>query len=760
MRGYIVYPTYKLENNRPVIHLFGRLENGESFEVIDNSSKPYFFIKEEHAKKVKAQAEKTTLKTFDGEPVVKVWATLPSDVPPMRREFEDVGIQAYEADIRFAQRYLIDKDIKGVIEVDGDYKKGDFVDRVYNNPRILPATPFDIKLKVVSIDIETSPNATELYSIAIYADDYKKVLLKKSGRYKNAECYQDEKALLQAFEQKIIELDPDIVTGWNFIDFDLQILKKRFEKNKLIFKLGRTLAQSRITITEGFLKDSSATIEGRLVLDGIQLFRANFVRLTDYKLETAAKTYLDQGKLITGPNRHITIQEYYEKQPQKLIDYNLQDAKLVLDILEKSNVLALTLSRSLITGMTMERVKASIASFDSLYLREARKRGLVCPSIAHNIKEEPIKGGYVMTSKPGIYDWVLVLDFKSLYPSVIKTYNIDPLTFKKDGTIEAPNGARFSEEEGILPALIDYMWKEREKVKKTGDKTADFAIKTTLLSFWGVIANPTFRFFSMEMANAITSFARETLKTSAKVLEDKGFEVIYGDTDSVFINTNIKNEKEGQALGKKLELELNNYFSKLIKKDYKRKSFIEIEFEKLYKRFLMPKLRHSEEGAKKRYAGLLVKNGKEKLDFTGLEFVRRDWTELAKNFQLELLDKIFHKEEVTTFVKKYVENVRASKFDKELIYTKALRKHPDDYTKTTPPHVKAARKLKKLDSNIIRYYITVNGPEPESELKSTIDYEHYIEKQIKPLADGVLVFYNTSFEELLKKGTQKTLFGY
>ena len=149
------------------------------------------------------------------------------------------------------------------------------------------------------------------------------------------------------------------------------------------------------------------------------------------------------------------------------------------------------------------------------------------------------------------------------------------------------------------------------------------------------------------------------------------------------------------------------------------------------------------------------------MDYVGLEFVRRDWTDIAKSFQAELLKRIFHKEEVADYVKQIVAEVREGKRDSELVYKKAIRKGVDEYTKTTPPHVKAARLLgSDLKSNIIEYVMTKEGPEPIQKQKHKIDYEHYIDKQIKPIADAILGFYDQSFDDILKGSSQKTLFGY
>lgn len=279
-------------------------------------------------------------------------------------------------------------------------------------------------------------------------------------------------------------------------------------------------------------------------------------------------------------------------------------------------------------------------------------------------------------------------------------------------------------------------------------------------SFFGVLANPTCRFFSLKMANAITHFGQQTIKLTTKKVQEMGYEVIYGDTDSIFVKSEAKDYDEAKIVGEKIQKHINEFFEEHVTKDYKRKNYLEIQFEKTFKVFMMPKVRHGEAGSKKRYAGLLMKNGKETIDFTGLEFVRRDWTDLAKDFQLEIFDRIFHKKEITEYVKKYVSDLKAGKLDDKLIYKRSLRKEEAEYTKTTPPHVKAARMLDKIDSTLIQYVMTVDGPQPIQKLKSKIDYDHYIDKQIKPLADAILVFFGQNFDDIIKGHTQKTLFGY
>ncbi|MFH1440378.1 MAG: DNA polymerase II [Candidatus Woesearchaeota archaeon] len=866
MKAFIVYPTYRIIDNKAYVYLFGKLDNGESFLTI-NLFRPYFWIKKddmEKAKKIIDEADflteygksvefcerningkvgytKIKARNFDDEPVVKIILDVPGDVPQIRKQLENENIVCYEADVRFVYRFMIDNGIKGIADIKGDFKKGNFVKRIYENPtfeEIEASKQYEPKLKILSFDIETNEDSSKLLSISLYTDDYKEVLLVYGGKeieeyykhnkiskhnktakkeyscesfsLKNTMCFENEAVLLQFFKDKVHEIDPDIITGWNLIDFDLVVLRNKFKEHKISFVLGRADWESKLRIQQDFFRTSTADIAGRQVLDGIELLKSAFISLDDYKLNTAAQAILGKGKLITGNHKCDEIVNFYKTDPQKLVDYNLVDSELVYEILEKKRLVSLAVERSILTGMQLDRVGASIAGFDSLYMRETRKLGIVCPSSKHSDNEERIKGGYVKQSIPGIYDYILVLDFKSLYPSIMRTFNIDPYRFDntgKKGEIIAPNKARFYKKEGILPGIIERLWLMRDKAKKRDDMIASHAIKITMNAIFGIMANPMCRFFSLDIANAITSFARYIIQETAKQVEEMEvgdvsadintagdsagcnngkskndfcavkktkYKVIYGDTDSIFVDVGAKSLEEADEEGNKIYKFINEYWEATVKDWYNLPCFLELEYEKVYKKFIMPKLRGTDVGAKKRYAGLKLtkekvkdkKTGKEnikineKLDFVGLEFVRRDWTDLAKEFQLEMLNRIFHNKEVAEYISTFIKDLLKGKYDNLLVYKKALRKPVSEYTKTTPPHVKAAKLLDKIDSTIIKYVMTENGPEPIQKLKSKIDYDHYIDKQLKPIADSILVFFNIKFEELVSGKKQKSLFDY
>lgn len=795
MKGFIVYPTYINIDDKTVILLYGKFENGQSF-VTQHSFSPYLFVETSKIKKIKKYlkkftVEETNLTNFSGEKVTKISAKNQTDLNKLEKAIHKI-VETYEADIKPHYRFLIDNNLLGTLEISEKehYETSERVDRIYNNPEISAPKDSneiskDIKLSIASIDTEWDDSGN-LICIGIYSEKVKKVFMVTPFELANTISCNDEIDCLEKFKSALIDLDPDIITGWNFIDFDLNELKSLFAKNKISFDLGRDNSQTKLRIQSGFFQQSKADISGRQVIDALNSIRDPFIKeaptikfadFESYTLESVSQSLLKKGKLLKGKNRHEKIISLYKSNKksdhQALSDYNFLDCQLVYEILEKTSLIDLTMERSELTGMPLDRITSSIASFDSLYIRTARSENLVSPTSVYKEKQERITGGYVQDSIPGIYHNVLVLDFKSLYPSIIKTFNISPESYidsptqaliKKEKLIESPNKAYFKNTEGILPQIISKLHKARELAKSEKRELSSYAIKIIMNSFFGVLASPNCRYFSLKMANAITHFGQHIIKLTAKEIESKfNVKTIYSDTDSVFVESKIEDKDKASLLGKDIETYINKFYDKYTQKYHNRKSFLELEFEKLYLSMMIPKVRgKSESGAKKRYAGLkLLPNNKEKMEIVGLEAIRGDWTDAAQEFQVSLLDKVFHKEEISRFIKSYISNLNAGKMDKKLVYSKSIRKNLKDYVKTTPPHVKAARKIPNFNSknsNVIKYYITTDGPEPIQALKHSIDYKHYIEKQIKPIAQQVLTLFNKDFDDILSSSKQQKLF--
>jgi DNA polymerase-2 len=284
-------------------------------------------------------------------------------------------------------------------------------------------------------------------------------------------------------------------------------------------------------------------------------------------------------------------------------------------------------------------------------------------------------------------------------------------------------------------------------------------MKILMNSLYGVLGSGASRLFFPSVANAITYFGQLLIQTAAEFAAGSGYRVIYGDTDSLFIDSADENPESALARAHRLRASIGDAVAAFVRERYACDSYLELEFEKLYLRFFLPELRGGKIGSKKRYAGLVRQSdGSERIEFVGLESVRRDWTEVSKRLQKTLLDLVFHDRPVEDMVRGFVADLRGGRFDGQLVYRKAVRKDLEEYTKTTPPHVQAARRQQQPGGRLVEYVMTHHGPEPVGEETAPLDYEHYIEHQIKPVADAILRFLGTSLDTILDSRRQLILF--
>jgi DNA polymerase-2 len=247
---------------------------------------------------------------------------------------------------------------------------------------------------------------------------------------------------------------------------------------------------------------------------------------------------------------------------------------------------------------------------------------------------------------------------------------------------------------------------------------------------------------------------------SKKWFEAAGFKVLYGDTDSLFVRTGSDDPEAARKQGHELAAMLNEQLAQYIEQRWHVASRMELKFEKLYLKLFLPQARHSTRGASKRYAGLLYGKETESVEFVGMEVVRRDWTALAKQVQRELYQRLFTDQAVDTYLSDVVNKVRSGALDDALVYRKNLRKDTEEYTATTPPHVVAARKSTQPPARLISYVITTAGPEPLDNVRHPIDREHYVVKQVKPVAEPVLATLGLDFERVIGDIRQFDLLGF
>lgn len=705
------------------------------------------------------------LKNFDEKVVDALYFNTQRDLKTAAEELEKMGIRTFESDIDPARRFLMERFINAQVKVEGICSQKNNL-ASFTNPKIEPCE-FNPKLLIASIDIETGVQNSQLYSIAIHLSgkkEEKKVFIvsdKKEKLANHITVCPDEKELLLSFLKWFDDKDPDVVIGWHVIGFDLMFLENKCRELNLSFDIAR--AEGKVSLRQRKPSGYFASVTGRVIIDGPQALRTSFFTFEDYRLETVAQELLAEGKTITADKDKVEeIERLFAEDKAALAEYNLNDAVLVTNIFKKAGLIELSVRRSQLSGLLMDELGMMTAAFDHFFLPKLHRVGYVAPNVKDLQTSEHAAGGYVMDPVPGIYDDVIVLDFKSLYPSIIQTFKIDPYSNLKsdEDTIQTLNGLKFSSTKHFLPEFIDQLIEQRNLAKKKKDKQLSQAIKILMNSFYGVMGSFGCRFYHPNLPTAITGTGQKLLMGSKDFLAEQGYDVIYGDTDSLFVKLKEGEGEKAEQNGNRIAVELNNYWSEKIQNQFGLKSYLEIEFEKYYRKFILTPARGSESGAKKRYAGLLSESGQEKIEFVGMEFVRSDWTRLAKEFQIELYTRIFNNDEIENWLREIVRKVKAGEYDDKLVYRKRLRKDVDEYTKNIPQHVKAARMLPETTrpgeapsrsrTGTVYYVITKRGPIPV-ELKHTdIDYDHYIEKQLKPIADSVLILLGESFDSIVQ----------
>lgn len=746
------------QKGRNVLVFYGLSnEFGNAVKIVIDNVKNVFFVERNIQLpnlNVDYERREVQLKNFEGNFVDALYFFTNYDLRQAIELIHNNGIITYESDIDPIRRFLMERGIYCQMRVSGEpLRKKNLIK--FHNPKIEPCQ-INPNFKILSIDIETGVKQRILYSIAAHLtvgnDEVKKVFLLSDSKKKLPEyvmAFSSEVEMLEEFIKWFMEIDPDIIIGWHVIGFDLMFLQARANELGINFNIGRD--ESSVILKSRKAGNYFAYIPGRIVIDGPITLRNSFYNFEDYRLETVAKSLLGKSKLISSEDKVAEIEKLYHEDKTKFCEYNINDAVLVSEIFAKTGLIELQTKRSQISGLFMDQLGMMSAAFDHFYLPKIHRAGLVAPNVKDLQISQHAAGGYVIDPIPGIYKDIVVLDFKSLYPSIIQTFKIDPISrlFSNVDTITTPNGYKFSATMHFLPNYINELMKKRMDATAIGDKHLSQAIKILMNSFYGVMGSSGCRFYHPHLPSAITETGKWLLIQSKLYLEEQTFDVIYGDTDSLFVKLKDGEGVYAQQNGERIAAELNNYWKKRLKNEFGVTSFLEIEFEKYYSKFILTPLRRGEMGAKKRYAGLRKVNHYDEIEFVGMEFVRSDWTKLAKEFQVQLYLKIFNGEDVANWIRTLVNQVLKGAYNDKLIYRKRLRKEIDEYQKSSPPHVRAARMINKT-SGTIEYVITKRGPIPVELTHEDIDYQHYIEKQLKPIADSVLGLIGESFDSIVK----------
>jgi DNA polymerase-2 len=707
---------------------------------------------------------------FNRRPVLGLYSKQYRQLTGLERRLKQAGVDVYEADVFPPDRYMMERFITAPVAFSGEpHGDGPLL-----NSELKPAPGYRPKLKLVSLDIETSAS-TELYSIALEGCGERQVYMlgPPNGDVSDVdfklEYCESRPRLLEKLNEWLETHDPDAIIGWNLVQFDLRVLQEHSEQYQIPLRLGRggsVMEWRQHGLTQNHFFAGAA---GRLLIDGIEALRSATWSFPSFSLEHVSQSVLGEGKAIDNPYQRMDeIQRRFDEDKPALARYNLKDCELVTRIFAKTELLPFLLERATVTGLPADRSGGSVAAFTHLYMPRMHRQGFVAPNLG-DVAGAASPGGFVMNSRPGLYDSVLVLDYKSLYPSIIRTFLIDPVGLvdgmrHPDDQDSVPGflGARFSRTRHSLPAIVDQVWKGREEAKREQNKPLSQALKIIMNAFYGVLGSTGCRFFDPRLASSITMRGHEIMRKTRELIEAEGYEVIYGDTDSTFVwLKQAHSEEDAARIGGELVERVNLWWRQHVRERFDLESALELQFERHYRRFFMPTIRGAEEGSKKRYAGLsLLPDGSEEVVYKGLETVRSDWTPLAQRFQRELYLRIFKGEPYQDYVRDYVRRTLSGEYDELLVYRKRLRRPLDAYERNVPPHVRAARiadefnrergrPLQYQRGGWISYVMTSAGPEPLETWQSAIDYDHYLTRQLQPIADAILPLLRTEFQTLV-----------
>jgi len=809
----LIDADYTLIENKPLVRLYCKNVKGKTVLVLDKTFEPYFFVmpKEGKLTELKKMIEdldtkKLETKVLKVEIVEKNWMSEkarvlkvtignPRRIPDVRdlvKDWKDVE-GTFEYDIPFAKRYIIDKQIEPLnwIEVSGGEtkEKNDFqVDSVIQATSVkaidLKKT---IEFRILAFDTEwvEEEKESKLIMLSLAANDgYKKVLTSHHWEKKPTyvEVVNDEKKIIERFLEIIKEKDPDFIVGYNSDGFDFPVLKERATKLKVSLKVGRDNAPIFV-VRRGRI--SSAKSKGRVhidLFDFISHILAPSMRSEVLTLDEVAQELLGVGK---KKMKYKDMVEIWSKKEglEKLAEYNMWDSELTLRLAERilPQVFALSkLSGQLPFDVTRYTYSQLVEGF---FMKKAFAHDVLIPNRPKTEemelrRDEPTyKGAIVIEPKKGIHSDILIFDFRSLYPTIIVTHNIDPWTFnfkpcKKKNEVPESKLYFCADSKGFIPKhlkeLIDRRKKIKSQIKKLEEGSEQFKLLDNEQYALKILANATYgymayfgaKWYRRECGSAAASWGRHYIKTAIEESKKFGFEIIYGDTDSLMVRWPEKmSQTKIKEMGEKFEKMIND----------KLPGIIELEFRNLYEGGIFVARKEGGVGAKKRYALIDYKGN---LEIRGFETVRRDWCELSKKIQRDVLTVILKEKDpvkAVQLVRETIKKIKEGKVNLEDLTIFEQITRPLSTYEQIGPHVKAAQKSKARgrpvgEGTVIGFVITKGSgsisdrAEPVEDVKpNQYDPTYYIEHQILPASMRVLKALGYTEQEVLSGKVQKKL---
>jgi DNA polymerase I len=646
---------YTVTGTGAVVHIFGREPSGRAVHLQVTGFRPYFYAPadEVDGRPLPPQVtgvDEAVFTSIKGERLRRLYTVRPTDVRDVRDRYHH-----HEADIPFATRYMIDAGLTGGAEVPAE---------TVDHTEVVPAE-VDAPARLCFIDIECEdlrgfPDPARERIICItcwdsFDDEYTTLLLASAGtspgfsdewtakngclwkgKSRHLVCtYETEEALMRAFAAYIREKDPDILSGWNFTDFDLPYITGRMEA------LG--LNPTDLSRLPGATERTA--VRGRAVFDLLTAYKKlQPSQKESYRLDAIAEEEIGERKVrYTG-----TISDLWLEDPERLVEYNTTDVELCVRINAKNSIVDFYRMISRYVGVPLDRTLNSSNVIDIYILRKARGR-FVLPSKG-NVAADEFEGATVFEPSLGVRENVVVLDLKSLYPMAMMTLNASPETKDPAGELRAPNGIRFRKSpDGLTRSILAELMEERDALKKRRNEYAFGSPEYTLLdlqqgvmkvimnTYYGVSGYARFRLYDREIGAAVTSVGRAIITHTRDVIAGMGYHVLYGDTDSCMVALPKADLEETIRIAREIEGRLNESYAEFARTALNAdRHFFSIKFEKVYERFFQA-------GKKKRYAGHLVwKEGLpvDKIDIVGFEMKRSDSPQLTREVQEHVIELI------------------------------------------------------------------------------------------------------------------------
>lgn len=664
--------------------VFSRDESGnKKFDIVSNFA-PYIYVLD--SEPIPDDNRITQIergyKSIEGLNLKKIFIRHSFDVLEVRNLFT----KTWEADILFTQRYIIDTEVPN---------------KTY--PLKVISVDIEIDSENVFPDIDKAEN--KVTSISVCDTDFKKkvFLLLPPNRetlsidMTNIEIFKTEEDLLFRLIKYVFDEDPDIITGWN-VNFDLRYLDNRMAKFNIDFN-----RLSPLHCTTPNTDKTDYKIKGRIVLDMMKLYKrfrqmSNQGQATSYSLENISREVLGIGKIEHTENFH----ELWTQNPEKLAEYNLRDSELVIEINNKLDIINFFNMIRVMTFTNFDQIFQTTAMIDGYLLHRLHNK-VVLPNKNKKLNDDiNYKGAFVFQPTPGLYKNVSVFDVKSLYPSLIMSFNVGYETLSEDGEIKLNDKIKFKKGIGIMSSAVRDLFGKRKELKQLmrNAKTQteyqlynyqQYTIKTIMNSIYGYQGYPGSRLFKKEVAEAITVWGQKTLAWAQSVLENKGYVVRYQDTDSCFFESHETEIEKIVEEGKRLVADVNESFKQFVRKFGSDDCCLEMEFEKVLGKILFLEKNNSKgEGAKKNYAYTLLwaDDGKvdDKIHIKGISARRSDSAQISKRVQMKVLEMIINespKEDIVAYLKYLDTMIRKGKIDVlELAFPKGISNNIDDYGKS------------------------------------------------------------------------------